>query len=736
MWTNVLIRYSLLGYAGTSCIWVGGTYIFIGLGILGAIIKVIYDKAVPHFTEPALLKAIAVFLGAMLLSAIFSDDFLDSLKKVWAYADRMIPMFLVILFIHDRRTLSFFLFGAILSLSIADSIAIWQGFHGDYRAAAFSSHPMIFAGYLVEVIGLLQALIVSYREEFRKYRAVFFFLFGLSIVALFFNGTRGAWLAVTLTVALFSFQCTVNKKKWFSICLLVFLCMGILFATIPNFHDRVITLTDRSFQSNSERMLLWQSSWQMFIDHPLLGIGVGRFYQAYNTQYISPSALEPGLMHAHNNFIQMLADGGLIGFLSFVYLYYIIVRLSYQNYRQNDSIYSLVLILVTGNLLMQGLTEFNFGDSVVIRLYWFIVGIGFSAAAYQNKFCRSDNKLQASIRRILIVKPCALGDMILALPTIRALKCQYPEATIDLMTNKVGAVAAEGNPYIDHTIVLTEADGADSMGKVRGLGAWYRLRKKLKPYHYDLAVSLRYTARNNFMTWLAAARLRIGYAIDGTDFFLTHSCPNLTKQQVLPDMDYGTALLKLIGVDKVDTKLEFSIRDEVLSYIDQFISENGRKKIALNIYSGKGRHRSLSEANIIKVITYASSLGDIYLVGSNEEKGYLDEIIKSNQLAAVNMAGKCSFMQSGALLSKMDLFISTDGGALHLGRSVGVPVIALLGDSSSIQWGTHEPQSVTLAVKRACAPCRITKMPCTHPEQCLDSLIDDHFFGLIQKFLK
>lgn len=345
-------------------------------------------------------------------------------------------------------------------------------------------------------------------------------------------------------------------------------------------------------------------------------------------------------------------------------------------------------------------------------------------------------KVKQSIHKILVVKPCALGDMILALPAIRALKQQYPQATIDLMTNPIGAIAAQGNPYIDQMIILTEADGADHMGKVRGIKAWYRLHQKLKPHHYDLAVSLRYTARNNVLAWLSAAKIRLGYAIDGTNLLLTHSCPNLTKKQILPDAEYGTALLKLIGIDNPAMNLEFFIQPEALSFVGPFVAPNGHKKIALNIYSAKGRHRSLNEMNLVRVITYAQSLGDVYLVGSEEERDYLEALISKHDLAVTNMAGKCTFMQSAALLSKMDLFISTDGGALHLGRAVGIPVIALLGDSSPIQWGAREPQNITLSVQRSCAPCRVTKAVCTNPDQCLDSLIDDHFFRVVDEFIE
>lgn len=390
MWNQALIRYSLLGYAVSSCIWFSGTRHFLFLALLGALIKIIRDKNIPRFTEPRLLKAVVIFFGVLILSTAFSPDLLLSLKKAGAHVECMLPMFLIILFIRDTRTLSLFLLAMLFSLFIADGMAIWQGIHGDERAAAFASHYMIFAGYLVQVFGVLLALLASSETKFSQYRGLIKILLGLTLAALLFNGTRGVWIAVTIIGIVFSFQRTASKKKWLIGCLFAVLCLSMMLVALPHFYDRVMTLTDKSFESNSERLLLWHSAWQMFVDHPLLGIGVGNFPVAYATHYISPLAVERGLGHAHNTYLHILAEMGITGLLSFLYLYYVLLASSYQNYKAHHSTYSLVLILATAGLLLQGMTEYNFGNPPVIRMYWFLAGIGFSAAAYQSPDRGSD----------------------------------------------------------------------------------------------------------------------------------------------------------------------------------------------------------------------------------------------------------------------------------------------------------------------------------------------------------
>lgn len=385
-----LIYYSLLGYAATSCIWFSGTRSFLFLALVGAVIKMIRDKQIPRFTEPALFKAIIIFLSVMFLSALLSTNVIVGLHRAWDHTQFMLPLFLVVLFIRDEKPLKKFLWVMLVSLAATDCMAIWQGLHGNYRAPAFTSHYMIFAGYLAQLCCVILVFMTNSSKSFQKYRGAIWGLFGLTLAALFFNGTRGVWLSVAFIAVIFSFIRTSNKKKWGAGFLTVAVLLGITFMAFPHFHDRLLTITDKSFESNTERVLLWHSAWQMFLDHPFLGIGVGNFPIEYPAHYISPVAVEPHLGHAHNDFLHMLAETGAIGFLSFLYLFYTIVYRTYKNYRSHQSVYSLILLLVTAGFLLQGMTEYNFGNPPVIRMYWFLTGIAFSAAAYQSRSYRGD----------------------------------------------------------------------------------------------------------------------------------------------------------------------------------------------------------------------------------------------------------------------------------------------------------------------------------------------------------
>lgn len=372
------IYYLLLLYALASSISIAAANIAISLASLLAVIRYIKEPITVNL-DKGLIRAIGVFLLAVLLSAIFAVQPADGMNRLWTYIYRMFPLFLAILFIKNKQQLIKALIVMGTSIVVADGYAIWQGIHGDYRAAAFSSHPMILAGYLVQMLPLLFIVGVEERDIGTRIKVYFIGAGMLSFLALIYNGTRGAWIAIACVFLIYGM---INVKKNIKVVigiLAICLLAGAMTIHVPVLKERVDSLFDKNYQSNTERILLWKSSWNMFIDHPLVGVGAGNFSNVYKTKYISPEAKEPELGHAHNNFFHMLAETGIIGLSSFIYMFGYILQRMYRRYSLNQKdVLALAAFVITISILTQGLTEFNFGDSAVIRMYWFILGLAYT----------------------------------------------------------------------------------------------------------------------------------------------------------------------------------------------------------------------------------------------------------------------------------------------------------------------------------------------------------------------
>jgi len=375
---DITIYYLLMLYALASSISIAAANITISLAALLAIVR--HSKEpVPVIWDKSLVRAMGVFLVAVFISAVFAYKPSAGFDSLFADIYRMLPLFLAIAFIRDKEGLLKILIVMASSIFISDSYAIWQGTHGSYGATGFSGHIMMLAGYLVQMIPLL--LIVGLENKFIGTKLTVFFVSTalISCVALLYNGTRGAWLAVFVTCLVYSTLSIKENKKIAISILTVCLCTGILAVNIPTVKERVQSLAN--FPSSSgDRLALWTSAWHMFQDHPLVGVGPGNFPVVYVSHYILPQAKEPNLVHAHNNFMHMLAETGILGICAFLYMFGYILVTMYHRYRLNSQdTWALAAFLVTISLLIQGMTEYNFGSSAVIRMYWFIMGIVYAA---------------------------------------------------------------------------------------------------------------------------------------------------------------------------------------------------------------------------------------------------------------------------------------------------------------------------------------------------------------------
>lgn len=184
------------------------------------------------------------------------------------------------------------------------------------------------------------------------------------------NATRGAWLGVIPALFLVGMWFSLKSaKKTMGFIVIVAICTS-LFCSHDQVQRRFNTITDMTYQSNSERLLMWKSATNMFLDHPLLGVGVGQYKDKYQREYILPEAKERKQKHAHSNIFQMLGQSGALGLISFILLFGYIFWFGFKSMWKNQNLYGMLIVSISTSFFIQGLTEFNFGNSAVVKYYW------------------------------------------------------------------------------------------------------------------------------------------------------------------------------------------------------------------------------------------------------------------------------------------------------------------------------------------------------------------------------
>lgn len=253
------------------------------------------------------------------------------------------------------------------------------------QATGFIGHPMAFAGQME--IASMVALGFLITRTFRSLPAplnrppVYFLVTALNFAGLLFASERSAWLGVMVASLVLSFL--VSRRMFVKVVFLLFTLVVAAWFTVPVVRARIEPLLAdyRQDVSTTVRLRVWKTSLDVFRRHPLVGVGI-RHYPAQNI----PEAVVPGvsdrLVHAHSNYLHILATLGITGFVAYIYLIVSSVRACYRRWRRGlslgepfDTGLGLGCLGAVATLIVAGLFEFNFGTGAVRMAYWFVLAL-------------------------------------------------------------------------------------------------------------------------------------------------------------------------------------------------------------------------------------------------------------------------------------------------------------------------------------------------------------------------
>lgn len=368
------IFYCLCAFGLTSC--VSGTIAdqFIGLGVLLGIIRSIIKRPKVQISQ-GYLRAFMVFFGVLFILIFVSEDMGRSAREYWRFFNRMFPFLLALLFISRRKQILWIGVCLLISVTINNGYAIYKQiivFNAQatwIRASGFDNYIINLAGILLLTIPSLSILIFSDEVQSIKKRYLVLLLI-FSCFTLFMNGTRIALVIIAFILLVLPFFLNNSRKA------AIYSCLGLLIGIILISTLATSSLYNRQI-SNQAHYLIAKDSLQMIGDHPVLGVGLGRFPKVFNETYISSQtkAVEGFIPHAHNNTLHMLAETGIVGVAVFWYLFGSFLVFSWKDWRRYSSLSALMFFAATLAIMLQGITDYSFGLHPVMKLYFLMLAM-------------------------------------------------------------------------------------------------------------------------------------------------------------------------------------------------------------------------------------------------------------------------------------------------------------------------------------------------------------------------
>ena len=322
--------------------------------------------------------------------------------------------------------------------------------------------------------------------------------------------------------------------------------------------------------------------------------------------------------------------------------------------------------------------------------------------------------------RVLVKEVNWLGDLVISLPALRAVRRAFPDARLAVLVKQELAGFFDGLRWVDRVIAYRVGR------RLGGLADRWRVISAIRAESFDLAVVL--PRSFEAALWVALGRVprRVGFAAQGRGPLLTDRAAAAAsvagRHQAY---DYLQMLRDTLGVEGrvEDTRLE--VGEERRAMMQEWLAGRRRRPgaplIALAAGAAYGPAKQWPPQRYAALIDHLAERAECILVGSPDERPPCEEIAAASRAGAIVSAGSTDVGDLVAVLSLCAGFAGNDSGAMHVAAALGIPTVGIFGSTEPQRTGPLGLRTRILYRKLPCSPCLARTCRYGHYE-CLKQL--------------
>ncbi len=315
-------------------------------------------------------------------------------------------------------------------------------------------------------------------------------------------------------------------------------------------------------------------------------------------------------------------------------------------------------------------------------------------------------------KKILVVKPSSLGDIVHSLPFLNSIRKCLPEAQIHWLVARGFDGLLADHPMLDKVWVINKEQWKKINAAGKTINELRALYRNLKKENYDLVVDLQGLLRSGVLTGVTGSATRVGFkeAREGSRLFYTHT---VKGGRDVHAVERYLKVASFLGCKTDEIKFPFPTLPAAhslgLALPEQYV--------VIAPSAGKEANRWPAE----RFGKLASLLPLKSVVVSSKADEYLaNEVVSHSVGQAVSIAGKTNLKELAAVIKEARYFISNDTGPMHIAAAFGVPVFAIFGPANPLRTGPYGDMHTVIAEDISCAPC-YRKKKCRN-WICIDSI--------------
>ena len=325
---------------------------------------------------------------------------------------------------------------------------------------------------------------------------------------------------------------------------------------------------------------------------------------------------------------------------------------------------------------------------------------------------------KSKIQRILVRATNWVGDAVMTLPALEAVRENFPNSTITVLARPWVVPMVENHPAVDSALPFTK-----SRGYPWDLVETLRMGRQIRQGGFDLAILFQNAFEAAFLTFIGGVKYRVGYNTQGRGFLLSHAViknEEITKEH---QVEYYLAILRAMGWEARSREPVLHVSLKALDSATNLLSANGigEDDFLLGLSPGAiyGPAKRWPEERF-------ASIGDravkergakVLVFGSKSEQDVCGGVVQSMKENALDLSGKTSLDEALALIKKCHFFVTNDSGLMHAAAALNVPLVAVFGSTDAVATGPRGKNSKVVQHDTDCAPC--LKKECPDDFRCM-----------------
>ncbi|MBU4306027.1 MAG: glycosyltransferase family 9 protein [Candidatus Omnitrophica bacterium] len=355
------------------------------------------------------------------------------------------------------------------------------------------------------------------------------------------------------------------------------------------------------------------------------------------------------------------------------------------------------------------------------------------------------------MKKILIINPFGIGDVLFTTPVVQALKKEFPDSFIAYLCNRQVEPVLRNNPDIDMLLFYTRGDlkALHRQSLFDYLKTLLLALHRVRSMRFDIAFDLSLVNQYSVVLRLLGVRRRYGFDYKGRGLFLTDkiAIKGFREKHVV---DYYQDLLKLAGIAFFERKTRIYMSAADKKSAEELLRVNslssGELRIGCAPFGGASWGKDARRkqwplenyaAVVKKIITRHRAKIIIFGVAADRQNfETLKKMLGGQDI--IDMVGKTDLGQLAALISGCALFLGNDSGPLHLACACGVKTVSIFGPADKKVYGPIGDADchIVVSANTPCRPCykNFQKPNCTEMN-CLRDIREQDVLNAIERLL-